>query len=166
VSAGSVREIRHVVHVDLPDDTPPMRTVDGRRRKPLGLRIDYLTRRDVARVDITVEYRDSAQHFPPDGEMPEWMREIVAEHRPRDVDNPDAVRRTGMGGWPLPTTPTESSSLDDVADRLTIRDATPLWDQVNNILLRYGHFNPANSVPETEKIFDLFREHLREEAQR
>lgn len=56
------------------------------------------------------------------------------------------------------------AALREAADKLTIRDATPLWDRVNNVLLAYGLFNPASSVPQTERVFDLFREHLRELA--
>jgi hypothetical protein len=157
---ASVREVKHTVHVDLAD-APPLKTAGGRRRKPVGLRIYYGIRQDVQRVDVTVEFRDSAELFPPSCEMPEWMSEIIAEHRPRDVDNPDDDRRTGMGGWPLPAPTPAPVTANEAADSLTIRDATPLWDQVNNALLRYGAYNPASSVPETERVFELFREHLR-----
>ncbi|MER7487975.1 hypothetical protein ABTY20_19115 [Streptomyces sp. NPDC126497] len=103
---ASVREIDHEVRVDL-TDAPPVKTATGRRRKPMGLRIRYGARRDVSRVDITLEFRSSAEHFPPVGEMPGWMRRIVEANRPRDVDHPDDDRRTGMGGWPLPVTTEE-----------------------------------------------------------
>jgi hypothetical protein len=98
---ASVREIRHEVRVDL-TDAAPMKTSTGGRRKPVGLRIHYGLSRGVARADITVEFHNAAEHFPPATEMPEWMRRIVEANRPADVDNPDADRRTGMGGWPLP----------------------------------------------------------------
>lgn len=98
---ASVREIKHEVRVNL-TDAPPVKTCTGRRRKPTGLRIQYGVGRDVARVDITVEFHNAAELFPPVGEMPAWMREIVDQHRPADVDRPYADRRTGMGGWPLP----------------------------------------------------------------
>ncbi|WP_330479884.1 hypothetical protein OG301_39425 (plasmid) [Streptomyces platensis] len=59
-----------------------------------------------------------------------------------------------------------AEAVQDAADKLTIREATPLWDAVNNILLKYGFYNPASSVSETEKIFELFREHLAEQSTR
>lgn len=108
---ANVREISHEVRVDL-TDAPPLKTFNGRRRKPVGLRIQYGARRDVSRVDITVEFRNSAEHFPPVSEMPEWMRRIVEANRPADVDSPDDDRRTGMGGWPLPA-PTVELAEDD-----------------------------------------------------
>jgi hypothetical protein len=66
---ATVREISHEVRVDLAD-APPLKTITGRRRKPVGLRIQYGARRDVSRVDVTVEFHNSAEHFPPVGEMP------------------------------------------------------------------------------------------------
>ncbi|MFH8805285.1 hypothetical protein ACH4F6_38050 [Streptomyces sp. NPDC017936] len=96
-----VREISHRVCVDLPD-RPIIKTFTGSRRKLYGLRIEYGARRDVSRVDITLEFHNAAEHYPPVMEMPGWMLRIVEAHRPRDVDSPDADRRTGMGGWPLP----------------------------------------------------------------
>ena len=101
MSTETVREIRHYVRVDLPADMKPMKTATGGRRKPVGLRLDYAVSQGITRVDITVVFHNAAEHFPPVMEMPGWMREIVDRHRPADVDNPDADRRTGMGGWPL-----------------------------------------------------------------
>jgi hypothetical protein len=72
---------------------------------------------------------------------PEWnitVDEILAEHR--------------------------EEVLNATAEKITIREATPLWGAVNNILLAYGFFNPVNSVSETERIFALFREYLAELA--
>jgi hypothetical protein len=157
---ASVREISHHVRIDL-TDAPPIKTAAGRRRKPKGLRLDYGVSRGVHRVDVVVEFHNAAEHFPPSMEMPGWMRRIVEANRPADVDNPDADRRTGMGGWPLPAPAPTPVTASEAADGLTIRDATPLWDQVNNVLLRYGAYNPASSVPETERVFKLFQEHLR-----
>lgn len=98
---ASVREVSHEVHVDL-TDAPPLKTAGGRRRKPTGLRIRYGIGPYVHRVDIVVEYRDAAEHFPPAGEMPGWMSRVVEDSRPRDVDDPSERRRTGMGGWDVP----------------------------------------------------------------
>lgn len=97
---ATVREISHRVHIDLPD-RPVIKTPCGGRRKLYGLRLDYGIRRDVSRVDVDLVFHNSAEHFPPEGGMPEWLRRIVDAHRPADVDSPDANRRTGMGGWPL-----------------------------------------------------------------
>lgn len=100
-TAASAREIRHKVLIDL-TDAPPLETATGRRRKPVGLRIEYGLRRDVSRVDVTVEFHNAAEHYPPSMTMPGWMRVIIEANQPRDVDSPDEDRRTGMGGWPLP----------------------------------------------------------------
>lgn len=107
MSDGRVREIRHEVRVDLPADMKPVKTATGLRRKPVGLRLEYGVSRSVSRVDIVVEYTKSAEHFPPVGEMPEWVQDYVDRNRPGDVDHPSPDRRTGMGGWPLdaPTVP-------------------------------------------------------------
>jgi hypothetical protein len=98
---GSVQEISHRVRVDLPG-RPAIKTPGGSRRKLYGLRIDYGIRRDVSRVDIDLVFHNSAEHFPPDADMPGWMQTIVEENRPADVDNPLPDRRTGMGGWDVP----------------------------------------------------------------
>lgn len=58
----------------------------------------------------------------------------------------------------------DAEVLRQAADKLTIREATPLWDAINNVLLAYGFFNPRNSVPETEKVFGLVQQHLRDLA--
>lgn len=101
----TVREIRYEVRVNLPDDMKPMKTFTGGRRKPVGLRLEYGITRGITRVDITVEFSNAAELFPPVMEMPAWLREIVDRHRPADVDNPLPDRRTGMGGWPLEPRP-------------------------------------------------------------
>lgn len=102
MSTETVREIQHRVRVDLPADAPKLRDPVGRLRRPTGLRLEYGVRRDVARVDVTVEFRNSASHWPPTAGLPDWLRRIIDAHRPADVDNPDANRRTGVDGWPLP----------------------------------------------------------------
>lgn len=58
-----------------------------------------------------------------------------------------------------------AETLREAAEALTFHKATSLFDAINNILLRYGFYNPANSVPETEKVFGLFREHLHRMAE-
>jgi hypothetical protein len=97
----TVREIRYEVRVGLPANMPPMKTATGRRRKPVGLRLEYGITQGITRVDVTVVFHDAAELFPPVMEMPTWMREIADRHRPVDVDHPMPDRRTGMGGWPL-----------------------------------------------------------------
>lgn len=122
---ASVREIRHEVRVNLAD-AQPLKTFTGRRRKPVGLRIQYGIRADISRVDVTVEFHDAAETFPPVMEMPGWMREIVDANRPADVDSPWEDRRTGTTGWDLaaPTVPDgdvpgihDPAALHDVAVR-------------------------------------------------
>lgn len=98
--AATVREIRHHVRIDL-THAPPLTNTIGRTRKPYGLRLDYALRRDITRVDIVVEWEDAAEWWPPAAEMPDWLRQIVDKYRPADVDEPDADRPTGMGGWPV-----------------------------------------------------------------
>lgn len=113
-TAYRVREVRHVVHVDLPDDFPPVTTAFSKRRRPAALILEYGIRRDVSRVDITVQWRNGhREHFGPDQDMPEPMRRIVDANRPVDVDDPDAGRRTGMGGWTLePAQPVDPAVVD------------------------------------------------------
>lgn len=99
--AATVREIKHEVRVDL-TDAAPMKTSTGRRRKPVGLRIQYGVRQDVSRVDIVLEFHNSAELLPPSCALPAELWAIVEANRPADVDSPDPDRRTGMGGWDLP----------------------------------------------------------------
>jgi hypothetical protein len=100
--AATVRELRYTVHVDL-TDAPPITTAFSKGRRPAALILEYGIRRDVHRLDITVQWRNGhREHFPPDREMPGWLRPIVKANRPRDVDDPRPDRRTGMGGWDVP----------------------------------------------------------------
>ena len=119
-------------------DAPPL-TVEVYYYTVTGLRITYTN-------DI-----EAWMHNPGALEAYEmvqpWIRDEVDKHRPAQHQNA-----------------AQAQSLNDVADKLTFRDATRLWDQVNNVLLGYGFYNPANSVPETEKVFALFRQHLRDAA--
>lgn len=100
---ASVREIRYDVRIDLAD-APKLTNVCGETRKPAGLRLSYGLRRDITRVDITVEYSDSAELWPPVADMPEWLNRIIDEQRPRDVDAPGEFRPTGAGGWSTDST--------------------------------------------------------------
>ncbi|WP_330236113.1 hypothetical protein [Streptomyces sp. NBC_00566] len=98
-----VREVDHEVRIDL-TGAPELSNVCGRVRKPFGLRLRYGLRADVSRVDITVEFQDSAELWPPVAEMPDWLNQIIEDHRPRDVDDPRDFRPTGMGGWAIDRT--------------------------------------------------------------
>lgn len=97
---ASTREIRHEARIDL-TDAPTLTDCTGRKRKPFGLRLTYGLRRDITRVDIVIEWEDSAELWPPVSEMPDWLRQIIDNNRPGDVDSPDSNRPTGMGGWPV-----------------------------------------------------------------
>jgi hypothetical protein len=97
---AAVREIQHQVRIDL-TDAPTLTDCTGRKRKPFGLRLTYGMRRDVARIDVVIEWEDSAQLWPPVSEMPDWLQQIIDDHQPADVDGPVEPRPTGMGGWPL-----------------------------------------------------------------
>jgi hypothetical protein len=98
--AATVREVRHEIRIDL-TGAPALHDVLGRTRKPMGLRITYGLRADVARVDIAVEYQDEAQLWPPVAEMPDWLNRIITDNMPRDVSAPQGFRPTGMGGWSI-----------------------------------------------------------------
>jgi hypothetical protein len=112
----TVREIQHEVRIDLPADTPRLTNVVGEKRKPIGLRLRYCLRPDLARVDITVEFRKGAQLWPPVDEMPDWLNKIIEDHRPTDVETPWENRGTGMGGWSI-----------DPTDRAAGRVNPPHW---------------------------------------
>jgi hypothetical protein len=96
----TVREIQHQVRINL-TDAPKLTNVIGRTRQPLGLRLTYGLRSDITRVDITVEWEDTAEMWPPVADMPDWLRCIIDDHRPADVDELESYRPTGMGGWPV-----------------------------------------------------------------
>lgn len=101
---ATVCEIRHEVRIDL-TNAPTLTDLTGRTRKPFGLRLTYGLRADVTRVDIVIEWEDSAQLWPPAADMPGWLQQIIVDRRPADVDTPDDWRPVGMGGWPVyPTT--------------------------------------------------------------
>lgn len=95
-----VREIRREIRIDL-TNAPTLTNLIGQTQKPQGLRLTYGIRRDIARVDITVEWEHSAEYWPPAAQMPDWLRDIVTSHQPRDVDGPDDFRPAGLGGWSL-----------------------------------------------------------------
>jgi len=97
---ATVREIQHQVRIDL-TDAPKLTNTVGRTRKPLGLRLSYGLRRDITRVDITIEWDDTAELWPPAADMPDWLRSIIDAHRPADVDEPESYRPSGLGGWPV-----------------------------------------------------------------
>ncbi|MFE9844732.1 hypothetical protein [Streptomyces goshikiensis] len=102
--AASAREIRHEVRIDL-TDAPTLTNLIGRTQKPHGLRLAYVLREDIARVDVIVEWEDSAERWPPVAEMPGWLRDVIGAYRPRDVDGAPDARPAGLGGWPLEPSP-------------------------------------------------------------
>lgn len=97
---ASVHEIRHEVRIELAG-APKLTDLTGRRRKPVGVHLIYGLRRDITRVDIAMQWEDEAQLWPPSCEMPDWLRQLIDEYRPRDVDEPEEDRPTGQGGWPI-----------------------------------------------------------------
>ncbi|MDJ0460645.1 hypothetical protein [Streptomyces sp. H27-C3] len=98
---ASVREVQHQVRIDL-TGAPKITNGSGQTRKPQGLRVTYGRRRDIDRVDLVVEYADSAERVPPADGMPDWVSDLVAKHQPADVDEPDAFRPPGSGGMSIP----------------------------------------------------------------
>lgn len=97
---ATVREVHHRVRIDL-TDAPKLTNLVGRTRQPIGLRLEYGLRRDITRVDITVEWSDAAELWPPAADMSDWLRRTIDAHRPADVGEPSSDRPTGMGGWPV-----------------------------------------------------------------
>lgn len=115
---ATVREVHHRVRLALPPETPKITDCTGRKRKAYGLRLDYGVGISVARVDIVVEFRHSAEHWPPSAEMPPWLNDLIDTHRPADVTHPAADRRTGMGGWPIEKAArAEEAALWEAANR-------------------------------------------------
>lgn len=105
--AATVREISHEVRISL-NGAPKLRShcIGRSLRTPVGLRLEYGLGRDITRVDVTIVWEDAAELWPPSREMPGWLRKIIDEHRPADVDSPSLNRPTGMGGWPVYLTST------------------------------------------------------------
>ncbi|MFD4257750.1 hypothetical protein ACFWR9_08960 [Streptomyces sp. NPDC058534] len=96
----AVHEIRHEIRIDL-TDAPALTNSAGRTRQPIGVHLTYGLRRDITRVDIAVQWHDSAELWPPSCEMPGWLRKVIDDHRPADVDEPEDARPTGKYGWPI-----------------------------------------------------------------
>jgi hypothetical protein len=98
---GTVREVHQEVRIDL-TDAPTLTNTIGRTRIPRGLRITYGARTDITRIDLVIEWEADAELWPPAAEIPGWLRQIITDHMPRDVDYPDGGRLTGMTGLPIP----------------------------------------------------------------
>lgn len=79
--ATTVTEIHHRICLDL--DTPqPFTDLLGRTRQVHGLRIEYGLSPIAHRVDVVVEYQDSAQLIPPAASIPAWIRTLIDQHKP------------------------------------------------------------------------------------
>jgi hypothetical protein len=78
---ATVRQVQHRINLDL--DTPQAFTdLVGRTRKVYAVRIDYGLSPIGDRVDVTVEYEDSAALVPPVADVPAWMQALIDQHRP------------------------------------------------------------------------------------
>ncbi|MEV0526004.1 hypothetical protein AB0I66_21445 [Streptomyces sp. NPDC050439] len=97
----AVREIRSQVRIDL-TNAPTLTNTIGRTRHPHGLRITYGARTDITRIDLAVEWEDDAELWPPAAELPDWLRQIITDHMPADVDHPERDRPSGLTGLPIP----------------------------------------------------------------
>ena len=87
--ADTVRRIDHKVYIDL--ETPhPFTDVVGRTRQVYALRIEYSLSPIAHRVDVVVEYKDSANLVPPVCDIPDWMQQRVDAHKP---DGPACLLR-------------------------------------------------------------------------
>ncbi|MEV4784020.1 hypothetical protein AB0K53_00950 [Streptomyces tuirus] len=79
--AGTVTQVQHRVSIDL--DAPQEFTdLVGRTRKVQAVRIEYGLSPIADRVDVVVEYTDSAALVPPAADKPDWMLALIAEHKP------------------------------------------------------------------------------------
>lgn len=98
---AAVRETRAEIRVNL-TDAPKLTNILGRTRQPHGLRITYGARTDITRIDLIVEWESDAELWPPAAELPDWLRQIITDHMPADVDEPDEARPSGVSGLPIP----------------------------------------------------------------
>lgn len=79
--ADTIRSIEHNVYIDL--DTPQTFTdVVGQTRQVYGIRIQYGLSPIAHRVDVTVEYKDSAALVPPVCDIPDWMQQRIDANKP------------------------------------------------------------------------------------
>lgn len=79
--AGTVRQVQHRISIDL-DKPQPFTDLVGRTRKVYAVRIEYGLSSIADRVDVVVEYADSAALVPPVADRPAWMQALIAEHKP------------------------------------------------------------------------------------
>lgn len=78
---ATVSQIHHRITLDL--DTPqPFTDLIGRTRQVHAVRIEYGLSAIAHRVDVVVEYEDSAQLVPPIAEIPAWMQILIDQHKP------------------------------------------------------------------------------------
>ncbi|WP_406730871.1 hypothetical protein [Streptomyces sp. NBC_01794] len=78
---ATVRQVQHRITLEL--DTPqPFTDLVGRTRKVMAVRIEYGLSSIADRVDVVVEYADSAALVPPVADIPNWMQALIAEHKP------------------------------------------------------------------------------------
>lgn len=76
-----LRQVQHRISLDL--DTPqPLTDVIGRTRQVQAVRIEYGLSAIAQRVDVVVEYQDCTQLLPPVTPIPEWLQELIDEHKP------------------------------------------------------------------------------------
>lgn len=78
---GTVRQVQHRVSIDL--DTPQEFTDPvGRTRKVYAVRIEYGLSSIADRVDVVVEYANSAALVPPVADTPDWMQALIDQYKP------------------------------------------------------------------------------------
>ncbi|MFD8771425.1 hypothetical protein [Streptomyces sp. NPDC059916] len=78
---GTVTQVQHRVSIDL-DEAQDFTDLVGRTRKVQAVRIEYGISPIADRVDVVVEYADSAALVPPVADKPNWMLALIAEHKP------------------------------------------------------------------------------------
>ncbi|WP_329376118.1 hypothetical protein [Streptomyces sp. NBC_01483] len=80
-TAPNVQQVHHRVTINL--DTPqPFTDICGRTRNVYGLRIEYGLSPIAHRVDVTVEYKDSASLVCPVETIPDWMQAHIDQNKP------------------------------------------------------------------------------------
>lgn len=78
---ATVRQVQHRITLDL-DQPEQFTDLVGRTRTVYAIRIEYGLSPIADRVDVTVEYKDSAALVPPAASIPDWMHALIDEHKP------------------------------------------------------------------------------------
>lgn len=78
---GTITQVHHRVSIDL-DKPQEFTDLVGRTRAVYAVRIEYGLSPIADRVDVVVEYKDSAALVPPVADIPDWMKDLIDQHKP------------------------------------------------------------------------------------